>query len=193
MKPVRRAWPAYFCAAANLLAIVAMAAILAPGTTLFPEEARFVYIRENAWLWRIGWSTWVVAAISLIVFYAWWSRRVRSGRLPLWIAVVAFAADMVAEATLIIVVPWRPELSREAFLVTGGLANGLYTLAGIALTRATPNLSGGFATWTWIMWAVGLALSAVTLLEVPLAIAATSAVLFALFIPWCVAMGRRLA
>ena len=193
MRRVPTAWPAYFCALANLVAIVAMATVLTPGTTLFPEASRAAYVTENAVLWRLGWSTWVIAAISLLVFYRWWERRIDAGMAPLWVAAAAFAADMIAESTLIVLVPDRPELARPSFLITGGVANGLYTLAGMLLTRATPGIRGGFALWTWTMWSAGIALSLVTLLEMPLAIAAVSAALFALFIPWCVAMGRRLA
>jgi hypothetical protein len=186
-------WPAYFCALANLLAIVAMATMLTPGTTLFPEAWRAAYVAENAALWRVGWSLWIVAAISLLVFYRWWAQRVDTGSAPLWVAAAAFAADMIAESTLIVLVPDRPELARPSFLITGGVANGLYTVAGVLLTRATPGIRGRFALWTWTMWSIGIVLSMVTFLEMPLAIAAVSAALFALFIPWCVAIGRRLA
>ncbi|HUG07102.1 MAG TPA: hypothetical protein VMQ78_11215 [Candidatus Limnocylindria bacterium] len=169
-----------------------MATILTPGTTLFPEGSRADYVAENAVLWRLGWSLWVVAAISLLVFYRWWAQRIDAGMVPLWVATAAFAADMIAESTLIVLVPERPELARPSFLITGGVANGLYTLAGMLLTRATPLIHGRFAIWTWAMWSTGIALSLVTFLELPPAIAALSAALFALFIPWCVAMGRRL-
>lgn len=192
MAGIRSAWPAYFCAAANLVAIVAMATILTPGTTLFPEASRADYVRENAGLWRLGWSFWVVAAISLLVFYRWWARSIGASSVALWVAAAAFGADMLAESTLIVLVPDRPELARPSFLITGGVANGLYTLAGMLLTRATPRVHGRFALWTWSMWSTGIALSLVTVLELPLAIAGVSAALFAMFIPWCVAMGRRL-
>lgn len=186
------AWPAYFCAAANFVAIVAMGTVLMPGTTLFPEASRADYVAENTALWRLGWTCWIVAAISLLVFYRWWRHRVDAGVAPLWIAATAFAADMIAESTLIVLVPDRPELARPSFLITGGVANGLYTVAGILLARATPQVRERFALWTWAMWSTGIALSIVTFLELPLAIAAVSAALFALFIPWCVVMGRRL-
>jgi len=187
------AWPAYLCAAANLAAILAMATVLAPGTTLVEEPARAAYVRDNVALWRAGWSLWVVAAVSLLVFYRWWTLRIRATSALLGIAIAGFAVDLVAESLLIAVVPEQPDLARTSFLLTGGAANGLYTLAGVLLSRSTPGMSGAFALWTWTMWALGGVLSAVTLLELPVAIAVTSAGLFALFIPWCVAMGRRLA
>ncbi|MGH2378822.1 MAG: hypothetical protein ACRDGT_10145 [Candidatus Limnocylindria bacterium] len=186
-------WPAYFCAAANLAAVVAMATVLAPGTTLVDEPARAAYVRENAALWRAGWSLWVLAAISLLVFYRWWAQRIRASVALLWIAAAGFAVDLVAESLLIVVAPERPDVARVSFILTGGVANGLYTLAGALLSRLTPGMDGVFARWTWTMWTLGAVLSVVTFLELPIAIAAASAALFALFIPWCVAMGRRLA
>lgn len=189
----RTATPAYVCAAANLAAMVAMATVLAPGTTLVDEPARSAYIREHAAVWRLGWSVWVLAAISLLLFYRWWSARIGAAAAPLSLAGAGFAVDLVAETMLIVAVPERPDLARTAFLLTGGGANGLYTLAGVLLTRKTPGVTGGFALWTWAMWGCGAALSLMAALELPSAIAAATAALFALFIPWCVAMGRRLA
>jgi hypothetical protein len=43
------------------------------------------------------------------------------------------------------------------------------------------------------VWGTGAALSAAAIVEAPLLVAGASAVLFVLFVPWCVAMGRRLA
>lgn len=187
------AWPAYFCAAANLAAIVALATVLAPGTTLVDEPTRSAYVRDNVAVWRAGWSLWVVAAVSLLVFYRWWANRIQAPLALVGIAVAGFAADLFAESLLIIVVPDRPELARLSFVLTGGVANGLYTIAGALLTLRTPHLRGLFAQWTWAVWVLGTVLAVSSFVEVPLAIAVTSAALFALFIPWCVAMGRRLA
>lgn len=192
-----RAWPAYLCAALNGLAAIALATVLAPGTTLVAEAAaRETYVRENTHLWRAGWGLWVAAAASLIAFYAWWAARLRRRPLVvtgLGLATVGFASDLYAQWLLIGWVPERPDLAPLAFVLTGAAANGLYTLGGILLSLATPLIRGLFALWTAAMWACGLALSAFAILEVPLGIAAATAALFALFVPWCVALGRRLA
>lgn len=188
-----RSFPAYFCATANLAAAVAMVTVLAPGTPLALEPTRAAYVREHVALWRAGWSLWVVAAVSLLLFYRWWRVRIGGGRGPLAFAIAGFVADLVAEALLIAVAPDRPELARPSFALTGAVANGLYTLAGALLTLRTPGLRGPFAAWTWAVWGSGAALSAAALIEAPLLVAAASAVLFALFVPWCIAMGRRLA
>jgi hypothetical protein len=167
--------------------------VLAPGTPLADEPARAAYVRDHVAVWRAGWSLWVVAAVSLLVFCRWWGRRIGAGRGPLALATLGFAADLVAESVLIAVAPDRPELARPAFALTGGVANGLYTLAGALLTLRTPGVRGPFAAWTWAVWVSGAALSAAAAIEAPLLVAAASAVLFVLFLPWCVAMGRRLA
>jgi hypothetical protein len=178
------ALPAYFCAAANLAAAIALLAVLAPGTPLASDHLA---------LWRAGWSLWVVAAVSLLVFYRWWGQRVGAGRGPLALAVAGFTADLLAESLLIAVAPDRPEVARPSFMLTGAIANGLYTLAGALLTLRTPGVRGPFAAWTWAVWASGAALSLAALIEAPLLVGAASAVLFVLFVPWCIAMGRRLA
>jgi len=167
--------------------------VLAPGTPLADEAARAAYVRDHVWLWRAGWAVWIVAAISLLVFYRWWGGRLGAGRVPLAIAIAGFAADIVAESLLITVVPDRPDVARASFALTGAAANGLYTLAGVVLTLRMPGLRGPFAAWTWAVWTFGAALSAAAIVEAPLAVAAASAALFVLFVPWCVAMGRRLA
>jgi hypothetical protein len=61
------------------------------------------------------------------------------------------------------------------------------------LTLATPGLKGWFATWTWTIWGAGFGLSAFTFAGNFVGVAVCSAVLFALFCPWCVVFGRRLA
>lgn len=186
------AWPAYFCAVANLAAVIALATVLAPGTTLVEEPARAAYVRENVGVWRAGWSLWVIAAVSLLVFYRWWAGRIGASLALVAVAAAGFGADLVAESLLIAVVPERPEVAPATFLLTGGVANGLYTLAGALLTRSTPGMRGPFALWTWSVWLLGAVLSLVTFFDAPQAIVAASAALFALFLPWCVAMGRRL-
>ena len=187
------ALPAYLCAAANLCAVLALATVLAPGTTLTDEPTRAAYVREHLALWRGGWLFWVAAAVSLLTFYRWWSGRVRAGFVALGIALAGFAADVFAESFLIVVVPERPDLARASFLLTGGVANGCYTIAGALLSLRTPRLRGRLAVWTAAVWLAGGALSALAFLEVPLGVAIATAALFALFLPWLVVMGRRLA
>ena len=119
-----RALPAYVCAAANLAAVVALVTVLSPGTTLSDDATRAAYVRDHVVVWRVGWALWVLAAISLLLFYAWWRSRIGAGWIALGIAAAGFAADLTAESLLIAIVPDRPDLARTCFFLTGTVANG---------------------------------------------------------------------
>jgi small multidrug resistance pump len=192
-----RASAPYVCAAANFAAILTMAAVLRPGTEMVPAVAdRVAYISRHPALWRGGWAVWIAAALSLVAIYAWWGSWLRR---PTWaVAAVGVAAaglvcDLFAESLLI---GWLPReydrIGPLATMCTGAAANGLYTLAGIALTVITRSLRGFLLAVTWAIWLAGLALTVCTLARLPAGIAISTGVLFALFCPWAVWLGRTL-
>ena len=78
-----------------------------------------------------------------------------------------------------------------AFDLTGIVANGLYTVAGIWLTLAM-RLSTVERIWAGLMWTAGITLSVATLVGAYLVAAVATAVLFALFCPWCVYLAVKL-
>jgi uncharacterized membrane protein len=188
----------YACALLNLIAAGALLLVLRPGTEVVPDIAnRIAYITNNELLWRAGWVCWIAAALSLLAFYAWWGAR-----LPAWgwgVAALAIAStglvfDLTAESLLI---AWLPkdyaQVAPVTSLLTGGPGNGLYTVAGAALTLGSRGLKGWFLAWTWTIWAAGFGLSAFTFAGNFLGVAICSGVLFALFCPWAVVIGRKLA
>jgi hypothetical protein len=130
------------------------------------------------------WILWMIAAVSLIGFYSWWGARVGN------IAAIAIAAsgivcDFSGESMFIAL----RNHERLASLLTGGAANGLYTLAGVLLTlrdglKPVPTLLA------WIAWASGIALIIVTILNVQIGIVICSAALMISFIPFVIAMAR---
>jgi hypothetical protein len=193
-----RALAPYACALLNLVAAGALALLLRPGTEVVPDvAARVAYISSHEVLWRAGWACWIAAALSLLALYAWWATRLpdwRWGVAALVIASTGLVFDLTAESLLI---GWLPKdyaaVAPAASLLTGGPGNGLYTVAGALLTLATPGLKGWFAAWTWTIWGAGFGLSAFTFTGNFVGVAVCSAVLFALFCPWCVVFGRRLA
>ena len=185
------------CAAANLIAIVAMAAVLRFGTEIVPLPAdRIAYIAAHPILWRAGWSLWIMAAVSLVAFYAWWGGFLEP---PAWgVAAVAIAAaglsfDLAGESLLI---GWLPRdyerFARAATLLTGAAANGLYTLAGVLLTIATTSIRGFLRALTWTMWLSGAALTLFALAGSPLWIAISTTIVFAMFCPWVLMVGHAL-
>lgn len=184
----------YAAATANFAAVVVLALVLAPGTTLIPSiDERVRYIAEHLVAWRAGWMVWMVAAVTLVWFYAWWRARVNGPHIALFIALVGIVADWSAELALIIAgADGHAAVAPAAFFLTGAVANGLYTVAGIVLTLATP-LGPIARAYAVLMWAAGAFLSIGAAVDAPFITALATAGLFALFIPWCVWLGRRLA
>ena len=205
-----RALAPYACAFLNLTAAGALLLVLRPGTEVVPDiSSRISYITNNELLWRAGWVCWIAAALSLLAFYAWWGAR-----LPAWgwgVAALAIAStgllfDLTAESLLI---AWLPKdfakVAPVTSTLTGGPGNGLYTVAGAVLTLGTRRLkgvpayegkamiNGWFLAWTWTIWAAGFGLSAFTFAGNFVGVAVCSGVLFTLFCPWAVVMGRKLA
>jgi small multidrug resistance pump len=130
------------------------------------------------------WILWMIAAVSLIGFYAWWGARIGN------IAAVVIAAsgivcDFSGESMFIAF----PDHERMASLLTGGAANGLYTLAGILLTL-WDGLKPVPTSLAWIAWSSGIALIVVTILNVQIGIVICSAALMISFIPFVIAMAR---
>jgi hypothetical protein len=136
--------------------------------------------------------TWIAAALSLLAFYWWWRDRISGSYVPLIFAGLGLVADVTAELILIIGgIETYITASPFAFALTGGVANGLYTICGILLTLSTP-LNGRERAWALVMWAAGILLSVGALANIPLVTAASTAVLFALFCPWCVYLAAKL-
>jgi hypothetical protein len=186
----------YACAVANLLAALVLLVVLSPGLTPPDLAKRAAYVGQNGLAWRLGWGTWIAAAQTLVAFYAWWGARLRRSSLAtlaVIIAVVGIVCDVGAESLMI---GWLPadfeSVSRLATILTGGAANGLYTMAGILLTFITPSLSRRFLVWTWAVWGAGIFLSLFSLTGFIAGIAVSTALLFILFCPWVVALRWQL-
>ena len=132
---------------------------------------------------RVMWLLWMIAAVTLVAFYAWWGSRIESIA-PVAIASAGIVCDFLGESLFVT----QPRLERAASLLTGGAANGLYTLAAILLTLATPSIP---LRWlAWIAWVSGISLIIVTILNMGTGIVIASAALMVAFIPFVTAMGR---
>jgi hypothetical protein len=180
------------CALANLVAVIVMAIVLAPGTPIVADlPVRELYIGDHLLAWRLGWATWMIAAATLLWYYAWWRARVKGPQRAITIASIGIAFDWAAEIALIVAgADGYAAIAPLAFFFTGAIANGLYTYAGIQLTFATP-LGPGARAYAGLMWAGGALVSFAGLVSFPLLTAIGTALLFALFIPWCVWSWRR--
>lgn len=175
------------CAAANFIAALVLAIILAPATPLVADIAeRERYITENLALWRAGWAAWMLAAVTLLWCYVWWRGRVDGPRSAVVIAAIGISADLTAETMLIVAgAGGYASIAPLAFFLTGAIANGLYTIAGIQLTLAMA-LGRRERAYAAFMWSAGLMLSLGAIISAPLVTALASALLFTFFCPWCV-------
>ena len=170
-----------------------LALVIAPATPLVPDLAeRERYVSEHLVAWRVSWAIWMIAAATLLWCYAWWRSRVRASRVALVIAGAGIVADWSSELLLIIGAPdGYAQAAPVAFFLTGAIANGLYTIAGIQLTLASPFTPAERA-YAAFMWSAGVMLSAGAILSLPLVTAIATGELFLLFCPWCLWLSRRL-
>lgn len=135
----------------HLVAGLAMALILRRGLDTNPDLAdRLRFLSEHRGLWRAAWGTWNLAAFSVLAYFFAFVRAHRLGRLALFIGAAAVTTDLTAEAIEMWVLPGSAMGSylvyhRAAVLLTGGLANGLYTSASAILVWSSRR---EYPAWT---------------------------------------------
>ena len=184
------------CAVINAAAAFAMLLLLRPGMEVGGDAAtRIAYISGHPVAWRAGWGIWIAAALSLAAFYAWWGARLglpRRAIAAFLLVTAGLACDLFAESLYI---AWLPEhletAGRLGTLLTGGAANGLYTVAGILLTLMTP-MTRGMRLAAAAVWTSGVGVTLFTLIEWLPGLVASTAALMILFPPWTWMLGRRL-
>jgi hypothetical protein len=168
-----------------------------------PFADRIAFVREHATLWRAGWFSWHAASVGLVLLVLVLASRFR-GHAPVRaalagvLAVAGLAADLAAEAIEMGVAPAvEPRdfllLESIAGVLTGYLANGLYTVAGILVTWAgARELPRAVLALGVPVWGAGLWLSAATLARSASGQLWSTAVLMPLFVLWAALVGRWL-
>ena len=205
LPPRRAAGVAYFAAAANLVAGLMMALALKKGLPIPGNsfDDRIAFVREHTTLWRAGWLSWHAAAVELVLLVLVLASRFRGhapvrATLAAVLAVAGLAADLAAEAIAMGVAPAvepRDFLLVESMagVLTGYLANGLYTVAGILLTWAgARELPRAVLALGVPVWGAGLWLSAASLAHSAAGQLWSTAVLMPLFVLWAALVGRWL-
>lgn len=196
---------AWWCVAAHLLALAMLALVLRHGGPIEPDvAARASYIAAHPGAWTFGWATWMIAAVSLVGFYAWWGGKLaETGRadpaptppaIPLaatFICGLGMVCDFSGEGLMLL---WMPEriaaqsafgdVERAFTLLCAGAANGLYTLAGILLTCLTRDLPRWVCAAMWTTWLAGAVMTIAGIADSMLWISISSAILFPLLLVW---------
>ncbi|MEA2661706.1 MAG: hypothetical protein QOH08_1278 [Chloroflexota bacterium] len=184
------------CAVLNGAAAILLGTVLAPGVSLAPAAAHAAYVAVHLAQWRAGWAVWIAAAISLLAFFRWWATRLgwpASARIAVALAALGVVADIVAETRLISWEPGRPFDVAAPLRLSGIVANGLYSVAGGLLTALTRGLPRWLVWWSWAVWILGIGLALAAAIGSDDASRVLTAALFALFVPWLVVFGRRIA
>ena len=183
----------FWCAGLHVIAATGTLLLLRGGSEAVGDVAqRSAYITEYPLRWRIGWLLWMLAAISLAAFYAWWGGRVRrdTALIAFSIAALGLLCDFSGES---IFIAWLPSplsaLYRAASLCSAAAGNGFYTIAAIVLTISTPALP--LRPLAWLAWLSGIALTVATIAGMPVLIVAASGALMITFIPWVAWLGVR--
>jgi len=164
--------------AVHLLAGLAMALVLRRGLETNADLAdRLRFVAGSRLSWTMGWICWTVAALTILNFYARFAAAHRSRgaspvplRAAVWLTVAAVGADWTAQAVEVLVLPGLARgadaagflaAHRKAVLLTGFLANGLYTFSALLLVWVSRSF---YPRWIQIagfgVVAGGMALSA---------------------------------
>jgi hypothetical protein len=220
----------------HAVALAALATFLRRGMlSQLDPWFRAAYISDHAALWTIGWATWMLAAVSLVGFYAWWGSQLAAGQasqpdnsvreelgqagktnLRSYIATIAVLVaafgtvfDFSGEGLSILLLVERSassiteeshsswnaaaltSIERSFTLLSAGAANALYTLAGVLLTLATPNLPPWIRAAMWATWLAGVAMTVAGIMNHVGGLVASTVVLFPLLILWTAWMAAR--
>jgi hypothetical protein len=191
---VSEAWPrlraaAWLAVAAHTAAGLVMLLVLARGLETAPSlEARLRFVAEHAAAWTAGWLVWNAAALSILYYcvrFAAAHAERPATAFAVALCAAAVACDLAAQSVFMGVLPALagPALlevrggagrdaalfllwHRSAVVLTGYVANGLYTGATLVLCwttrRAYPPATVAAGLLTCV---AGVALSAAALVE----------------------------
>ena len=156
----------------HLLAGAAMALILRNGLETNPNLLnRVSFIVDHAALWTFAWLTWTAAAIAILCFYAAFASVHQTGQIAVWLTIAAIGPDVCAQAIEMGALPQiatRADLfvtlHRIAVLMSGFVANGLYSASALILAWLTRRVYPAWVSAAGVATGVfGMALSAAAL------------------------------
>jgi hypothetical protein len=173
---------AVFALGLHLIAGVLMAVVLRWGLETNPDvHSRMAFIVTHRAMWFVAWFSWTAAALGILYFYTSFAAAHQpSISFAVLLSIAAIGPDLAAQAIEIGVLPslaYRalqtdsaPELflqlHRIAVLLSGYLANGLYSLTALMLTLSTRDKYPDIVSLLGMIVGIsGLALSAAALAD----------------------------
>jgi hypothetical protein len=176
---LRRA--ALFALALHLIAGVLMALVLRQGLETNPDlHDRMTFIVSHRVIWSFAWFSWTASALAILYFYISFAAVPERSKMPfaVMLTIAAIGPDLAAQTIEIGMLPPLADrllqtnavpdlflqMHRIAVLLSGYLANGLYSLTALMLTWSArhnyPRVVSFLGTLVGIS---GLALSAAAL------------------------------
>ena len=172
----------------HVLAGMAMAVVLRHGLETNPDfHDRLNFLVNHSVLWTFAWLTWTAAALAILYFYAAFASAHEAGqvskpvlRTAVLLTVAAIGPDLAAQAIEIGVLPAMANrilnantgaelflsFHRAAVMMSGYVANGLYSLSALILAWSTRN---AYPVWVYgaglAVGCFGLILSAAALMD----------------------------
>ena len=204
------------CLGTHVLAGLTSLLVLLPGSPMVADPVRrATYLASHQGVWAVMWATWAMAATSLFGFY--WTlgsrlenRPERMMRSMSWIMLIALSVDISSQVLYATMTPGLAEaflkaapaekvltlarlLWSERFpaLLSGGIANCLYALAGVIVCIGSAR-DPRFPRWLRLAanpgWIGGLLLGIASVVGDPYWIAFTTALAVGPFMLWCAAV-----
>ncbi len=208
---------AWLAAAAHAAAGLVMLLVLGRGLETAPNlESRLRFLAENEAAWTAGWLVWNAAALSILYYCVCFAAaHAESGPMAFAVALccAAVACDLAAQSAFMGVLPQlaRPALDevlgggagndaalfllwhRSAVVLTGYVANGLYTCATLVLCWTTRRAYPPVTVAAGLVTCGGVALSAAAFAESVPGMYWANVVLLPGLIVWLVQVGRKAA
>lgn len=105
MSPIRNT--AWTTAALNALGLLMAVGAMWPGAPDAPRAARLQFLAARPLGWTLGWVTWMLAAVALVVFFSHLARALRRpwGLMALVLVAMGAAVDLLCDAVQVTVVP----------------------------------------------------------------------------------------
>jgi hypothetical protein len=162
------------------------------------------WVRVHSELWVITWFAWAPASMSLVAFTWAWVGRLReaaSNRAALIVGAFILTSGVVFDLfgeRLNAAAAEASDFARVARLydiLSAGWANGLYCAGGLILSVVAwrvGDLRGWAGVMGFLMWGIGLAMSAAVVVDNGPVMIVSGAAVMALFIPWCAWVGWRM-
>jgi hypothetical protein len=170
-----------------------MALILRNGLETNPNFLnRVSFIVDHGALWSLGWLTWTAAAIAILCFYAAFTSLHQTGEIAVWLTIAAIGPDLCAQAIEIGALPQiatRADLfvtlHRIAVLMSGFVANGLYSASALILAWMTRRVYPGWVCVAGMATGLsGFALSAAAIVNSADGMLWTNVVLLPCLLVW---------